>query len=239
MGQPPGSGLARTGVVLGGVAFVGSLLYFVYAYAGPFGRPAPASASAARATVINVLLFSAFTLHHSAFARGAAKRAIASLVSPAYERSVYVWASSALFFVVCRLWQPVPGALWTAPPAIQPLFLGVQLVGAFLAVRSAGRLDVLDLAGFRQALGPATASAPQLMRTGPYAFVRHPVYLGWLLLVWATPVMTGTRLVLAAVSTAYLVLAVPFEERDLRRLFGESYAGYARDVRWRIVPFVY
>lgn len=237
--EPRWSVLAQGSVLVGGVVFVVSLLYFAYAYLVIFGEAVDPAAPPARPVLINVALFSAFALHHSLFARARAKRRVESLVSPAYERSVYVWGSSLLFLAVCVLWQPVPGALWTAPAGLAPIVLAAELGGGVLSVVSARRLDVLDLAGLRQAAATAVAPAPTLVRTGPYGLVRHPVYLGWIILVWVTPVMTGTRLVFAAVSTLYLAVAVVFEERDLTRLFGSGYAEYQRQVRWRMLPFVY
>jgi protein-S-isoprenylcysteine O-methyltransferase Ste14 len=231
--------LARGSVFVGGGVFAVSLLYFGYVYLVRFGQPADAAAPGARAVLLNLALFGLFAVHHSVFARARARRRVADAVSPAYERSVYVWGSSLLFGAVCALWQPVPGVLWAAPASLGPLVLAVAGAGGVLAVVSARRLDVLDLAGLRQAAGPEAAPAPRLARRGPYALVRHPVYLGWVLFVWATPVMTGTRLVFAAVSTLYLAVAVWFEERDLVAQFGTSYVEYQRQVRWKMVPFVY
>jgi protein-S-isoprenylcysteine O-methyltransferase Ste14 len=230
---------AQGSVLVGGVVFVASLLYFTYAYLGRFGAAVDPATPPARPVLINVALFAAFALHHSLFARARAKRRVERLVSPAYERSVYVWGSSLLFGAVCVLWQPVPGALWTAPAGLAPILLAAELGGGVLSVVSARRLDVLDLAGLRQAAATSATPAPTLIRTGPYGLVRHPVYLGWIILVWVTPVMTGTRLVFAAVSTLYLAVAVLFEERDLEEIFGPGYADYRRQVRWRMVPFVY
>ena len=231
---------ARVCVVAGGLVFLVSLLYFAYSYLHRFGQAADPSAPVAPAVAIDLALFALFAAHHSVFARAGVKGWVNRLVSPAYERSVYVWTSSLLFLVVCALWQPVPGSLWVAPPGVPPLLSAAQVVGVILTVRSAGRIDIMELAGLRQATAPQTpASPPELVRSGPYAFVRHPVYLGWLLLVWPVAEMTGTRLVLAAASTVYLALAVRLEERDLGRVFGAEYAAYQRDVRWRMVPWVY
>jgi len=74
---------------------------------------------------------------------------------------------------------------------------------------------------------------------GPYRWVRHPLYLGWVLMVFGTSHMTRDRLTFAVVTTLYLVLAIPFEERSLRRSFGDDYVRYMRDVRWRMIPFIY
>jgi protein-S-isoprenylcysteine O-methyltransferase Ste14 len=226
-------------VLLGGAAFVASLLYFAYAYLSRFGNPVDPAAPILRPVLVNVALFTAFAAHHSTFARMSAKRRMAKLVSPAYERSVYVWGSSLLFGAVCVLWQPVPGAAWQVQGALVPFVLAVEVGGGLLSILAARRLDVLELAGLRQAAAEAPAPAPMLMRTGPYGIVRHPVYLGWLIFVWLTPALTGTRLVFAAVSTVYLAVAVVFEEKDLAQLFGPSYADYKREVRWKMVPFLY
>ena len=75
--------------------------------------------------------------------------------------------------------------------------------------------------------------------TGPYRWVRHPLYLGWVLMVFGAAHMTGDRLAFAAITTAYLVVAIPWEERSLRQSFGDEYARYMRDVRWRMIPFIY
>ena len=98
-------------------------------------------------------------------------------------------------------------------------------------------IDPLDLAGVRQATRTVRESALEV--SGPYHLVRHPIYLGWLLIVFGAPDMTWTRVEFALVSSAYLVLAVPFEERSLVATFGESYRAYQRSVRWRIVPGVW
>ena len=235
----PGSAVARTLAFGGGLAFLASLVYFLYSYVERFSSTLVASPDGAlRPALIDVGLLSAFALHHSAFARLGFKRQVERVVTPAGERSAYVWISSVLLVAVCVAWQPVPGALWTAVPDARPFFNGLQLFGIVVAVRSAGRLDVLELAGIRQLVGH-DRRPPELLRSGAYGLVRHPVYLGWLFLVWFAPVMTGTRLVFAAASTIYLIVAVPLEERDLVRAFGQAYEDYRRAVKWRMIPFVF
>ncbi len=119
------------------------------------------------------------------------------------------------------------------------MLIGVQTAGVLVTLFASRALDVLDLAGLRQAFGqpPARPDAP--LTSGLYALVRHPIYLGWFLMVWPAPRLTGTRLVFAAVTSLYLLAAIPAEERSLRRTFGEAYDRYARRVRWRVVPGVY
>jgi protein-S-isoprenylcysteine O-methyltransferase Ste14 len=225
--------------ILGGGVFVASLVFFAYTYLGPFGRIPPAGSSVWAAVIWDTTIFSVFALHHSIFARTGLKTRVAELLPPALERSSYVWIASTLFLIVCAVWQPVPGVIWQVSAPLSSVLVIVQIAAGVLAVMSARRLDVFELAGIRQVLGTKSPSPRGFDDSGPYALVRHPIYLGWWAFVWLTPVMTGTRLVFAIVSCAYLVLAVPFEERDLRRTFGQSYERYCERVRWRLLPFVY
>lgn len=229
---------AHAFALAGGLLFVVSLGYGVAAYLGRFGRLAPAGASLSAAWGVNLLLFSAFVAHHSLFARALVKTRVDAWVGPALERSVYVWVASAAFIVVCALWRPVPGEAWqvTGPGAIAMTI--VQMSGVVATYLGSRQLDVFRLAGIRQAFGASRAPG-RIQDTGMFALVRHPIYFGWILMVWPTPHMTGTRLAFAAISTAYLVLAIPVEERSLRREFGAAYDDYARRVRWRMLPLVY
>ena len=235
--RPSPIGLAF--VLAGGVVFVASLLGFVDFYLRRWSIVAIRGDGWAAPAAIDAGLFSAFALHHSLFARTGLREWVQARMSPRYERSFYVWISSLLFGAVYILWQPVPGALWTLTGPVATALTAVQIAGMLIAVGSARRLDVLDLAGVNQGFDRPTTRPAGLVSDGVYGLVRHPIYLGWLLIVWPAPVMTGTRLVFAAVSTAYLVAAVPFEERGLRRLFGSEYDAYERRVRWRMVPWVY
>jgi hypothetical protein len=225
--------------VVGGLVFIASLLYFVWSFAWRFGETTgPWSFSAAqRPIAIDIVLFSLFALHHSVFARYGLKAWIAARF-PDLERSLYVWIASLAFIAVCALWQPVPGLTWTAPTPLALAFSVVQAAAAVFTVASARGLGMLDLAGVRQTL-PGRPAAPGLYQRGPYSLVRHPIYLGWFFMVWLPPVMNGTRLLFAIVSCAYLVIAVPWEERELRRAFGDVYTRYEHRVRWRVLPLIY
>jgi hypothetical protein len=221
----------------GGLLFAAALLYFAVSYLWRF-EAAPAGSALLRPVLIDIALFSAFALHHSVFARAGLKAWVRRRVPPVLERSVYVWISSALFAAVCVWWQPVPGHLWQAEGVLRAMLLAGQVAAGVATLAAARRLDVFELAGVRQVVqGEAPARA--LDDTGPYSLVRHPIYLAWIALVWLAPAMTGTRLVFAAVSTGYLLAAIPFEERDLRRTFGDDYVAYSRKVRWRVLPYVF
>ena len=226
---------------IGAILFLASLAYFLFAYAVTFGETGAAGARLSP-ILINVLLFSAFALHHSAFARTGIKAAIGRRWSPAVERSLYTWVASLLFLVVCWAWRPVAGVLYEMRAPWHWIGYAAQLAGVVITIAASRRLDMLDLAGVRATLlarsGELARHVP-LQTAGLFALVRHPIYLGWLLFVFGAPRMTITRFVFACVSTAYLAAAIPLEERGLIGVFGDEYAQYQRRVRWRMLPGVY
>jgi protein-S-isoprenylcysteine O-methyltransferase Ste14 len=225
----------------GAAAFTASLVWFVYCYLVVFGRPAT-SASVVVPLTVNVLLFTVFALHHSLLARTRAKSIVRRLAPPELERSLYTWVASMLFAAVCFWWQPVPGTLYELPGPARVAGWLVQALGLILTVRASRALDVLDLAGIRaveRAQQPASVDPPSLNTRGLYGFVRHPLYFAWALFVFGTPAMTGTRAAFAFISTAYLMLAIPLEERGLVQTFGADYVRYRERVRYRMIPGLY
>ncbi len=225
----------------GATIFVASLLFYLYSYLVTFGRPAAGGAWIAPAA-FDLLLFSAFAFHHSLFARTAIRDAIRRAIPPRLERSSYTWVASVLFVVVCWLWRPVPGVVYRMEGLWWWLGAAVQSAGILFTYLGSSALDVFDLAGIRQLHAgrpPATTSPAPLKTSGAYRLVRHPIYLGWALFVFGTPTMTATRLIFAIISTAYLAIAIPWEERTLVEAFGAQYREYQRRVRWRMLPGVY
>jgi protein-S-isoprenylcysteine O-methyltransferase Ste14 len=224
----------------GGLLFVGALLYFAVCYVWRFDRPPVPDASRSVAIALDTLLFTVFALHHSVFARTGLKALVRAAVPPPLERSTYVWVASLLFVATCAWWQPVAGGLWRASGLAAVALRLLQLAAAGFTLVAARSIGVMELAGVAQVWPRfASTAAPALDHRGPYGLVRHPIYLAWLVLVWAAPTMNGTRVLFAALSTIYLVIAVPFEERDLARHFGAAYEAYRRQVRWRMIPGLY
>lgn len=214
-----------------------SLVHFLWRYFVTFGEPAPASAGV-EAIAINFALFTVFGMHHSALARTGAKAWTNRILGADLERTVYVWIASLLFLAVAGLWRPVSGVLWSLDGWPAWIVWSGQITGILMTAWSAGTLGVLELAGVRPSsklVGPAT----NLRTDGPYGIVRHPIYFAWLMLVWSVPVMNGTRLSFAVISTLYLVVAVRFEERSLVALFGPAYTRYQLKVRARMLPYIY
>ena len=93
-----------------------------------------------------------------------------------------------------------------------------------------------ELAGVRQ---PDRTKPVEFKADGPFGIVRHPIYLGWILMVFATPAMTTSQLLFAIVSTLYLIIAIPYEERSLVDAFGDKYRDYQRQMKWRLIPLVW
>ena len=217
---------------VGAILFFASLAYFLVTYLTTFGVAATGAASIPAVTW-NVALFTIFALHHSVFARTGIREWV-KRTFPDLERSIYVWVASTLFIAVCACWRPVPGVVWSVTgPAAWGLW-ALQAAGVLLTLHSARALDVRDLAGLR-----SVARHTAFKTSGPYGWVRHPIYSAWFLMVFPTPEMTGTRLVFAVVSCAYLLMAIPLEERTMRGSPDGGYDRYMKKVRWRLIPGVY
>jgi protein-S-isoprenylcysteine O-methyltransferase Ste14 len=229
--------LAWAGAALFGV----SLVFGAYSYAVRFDRLPPRLPPLA-SMALDAALFSLFALHHSLFARLGVKAAVARWAPPELERALYTWVASLLFLAVCVWWQPVDVTFYALSQPWRSAAYVVQLAGVIMTIRSSACLDVLDLAGVRQVQRARNGTPPghvPLKTNGVYGFVRHPLYFAWVLMVFAAPSMTGTRLVFAVLSTAYLAMAIPWEERTLVQVFGPEYEAYRRAVRWRMLPGIY
>lgn len=217
----------------GGALFVASLICWLSWYLWFLDQTVPATFDA-RALALDALLFTIFAAHHSILAREPARRALTFIPSHLL-RSVYVWTASALLIVVCAQWRPIGGTIYhlSGAPAIACAL--AQVAGVWLVAQSVSRIDALELAGIRA----ARKNDGGLQTSGPYRLVRHPLYLGWIVFVFAAPHMTADRLAFAAISSFYLLIAVPWEERSLRQSFGTVYEHYQASVRWRVIPYVY
>lgn len=238
--MPGSSALDRRATWLawaGGTLFVVSLTGCFVTFLWGMGGDPPPGAHALTSAVINAGLFTIFAGHHSLLARTGAKRWITTHLPPRLERSLYVWVASLLLIGVWLGWQELPGALYHHTGAAALVHWVVVLAGFGLTSAAARLIDPLELAGIRQATG--SAAPPEFKVTGTYHLVRHPIYLGWLLIVFGVPVMTWTRLEFSVVSSLYLILAIPFEERSLVETFGDTYRDYQRRVKWRIVPGIW
>jgi len=216
--------------VLGLVVFMASLALLAWWWLTAAGRGG--SGGGLSAAILDTCLFSAFALHHSVLARPWAKNQVRRVLHDDMVRTAYVWIGSLLLMAMCLFWQPVGRNVYDVEGAGAVLLHSLQLVGVAVGALAVRRISVRELAG----LAPP-GSVDELEYRGPYRLVRHPLYLGWVLVFFSTPHMTGDRLLFAFVSTVYLIIAMPLEEAGLRRQFGDRYLEYCRMVRWRLIPY--
>ncbi len=231
--------MSRTGIFAFGVlSYAVFLAVFVYAigFIGGFLTPtsldAAPHASFGRALIIDLALLSAFALQHSGMARPAFKRWWTGIVPEAVERSTYVLLSSLILVAFFVHWQPIGGIVWQlSRPSAR---IAVEMLYAFgwlLLLYSTFLIDHFDLFGLKQVwrrLDGKPYQPPRFHTPSLYRLVRHPLYIGWLIIFWAAPTMTGAHLLFALATTAYILIAIQLEERDLVAAFGERYVEYRR-----------
>lgn len=219
------------------LVFLATFLYalgFVGGFLVPTTLDGPARMPLLPALAIDLGLLALFALQHSVMARPAFKRRWIRWVSPQLERPIYVLASSLCLIAMFALWQPLGGEVWHlesplargAAWAVFGFGWGLVLVTTFL-------INHFDLFGLRQvwfALRDRTYVPLKFVQPGPYKLIRHPLYFGWFCAFWGTPTMTGAHLVFALTTTAYILVAIRFEERDLLAEHGAAYENYRRRV---------
>ncbi len=229
------------GVVCYG-AFFGTLLYAI-GFIGNFGVPKSIDSgpqgSTAAALLIDGALLALFALQHSIMARPWFKRAWNRIVPEPAERSTYVLFSSAALLFMFWKWQPIGGVIWNLSGGIgQTIMLGLYAAGLLIVLLATFMINHFDLFGLRQVtLYLMGRQYTHLEFRTPffYRYVRHPLYVGWLLAFWAAPVMTVAHLFFAVMTTAYILVAIRFEEADLVTAHGEKYRRYRKQVPM-IVP---
>jgi methanethiol S-methyltransferase len=188
----------------------------------------------AAAAVVNLALLLLFGVQHSVMARPGFKKIWTRIVPRSVERSTYVLISSLLLVLLYWAWQPMPQVVWAAAtPFGAALGWSVFGSGLVLVLVSTFLIDHFDLFGLKQVtlnLLKRRPAHPSFQVRYLYRYVRHPIYLGWILAFWGTPVMTVGHLMFAAVLTGYIVVAIRFEERDLVSFHGDHYRRYREEV---------
>jgi protein-S-isoprenylcysteine O-methyltransferase Ste14 len=193
------------------------------------------------ALLINAALLTLFALQHSVMARPAFKRWWTKIVPEPIERSTYVLFSSICLLLLFWYWQPLGGIIWNVESeSLQLLLKALCLVGFGIVLVSTFLINHFDLFGLRQVwlyfLGRKYESLP--FRTPFfYKYVRHPLYLGFLIAFWSTPTMTAAHLFFAIMTTGYILTAIQFEENDLVKHFGVKYQDYKRSAPM-LIPFL-
>lgn len=244
--QKPGKIARIAAFVYGVICYAIFFFTFLYAlgFVDNFGVPKSIDSAPiiplGQALLVNLGLLSLFGLQHSAMARPAFKRWWTTFVPQPLERSTYVLFSSLCLITLFYFWQPLGVTIWTVEnPVFRNLLYAAFGFGWLLVLVTTFLINHFDLFGLRQVylyLHGKDYTPLQFVTPGPYQYVRHPLYVGWLFAFWSTPNMTVAHLVFAIVTTVYILVAIQLEERDLVEAHGQAYADYRRRVPM-LIPF--
>jgi protein-S-isoprenylcysteine O-methyltransferase Ste14 len=192
------------------------------------------------ALLTDLLLIAIFAIPHSLMARKGFKRWWTRIVPEPIERSTYVLTAAVLFLALFWFWEPITQRVWhVEAPALRSTLFVVYFMGWGIVLLSTFLIDHFNLFGLAQVFGrwrERKAKDPEFQTPSLYKLVRHPLYFGLLLAFWATPDMTTGHLVFAIANTAYILIGIMFEERDLVSFYGDDYRDYRRRVPM-VLPF--
>jgi len=209
------------------IAFVGNIIV-------PKSVDTGLAAPLTEALIVDTLLLSLFAIQHSVMARQWFKRAWTKIVPKPVERSTYVLLASLVLLLLFWQWHPMTTVIWDVQNPVGRIFLQALFwIGWGQVFISTALVDHLGLFGLRQVhryLKRQPEEAPPFKTPGLYKVVRHPLYLGFIIAFWSTPHMTLGHLFFAAVCTAYILVAIQFEERDLLSYYGDTYRQYRKEV---------
>jgi protein-S-isoprenylcysteine O-methyltransferase Ste14 len=209
-------------------------LCFVEGFVVPKTIDSGTPAALMESLIVNLALLAVFALQHSIMARPGFKQWWTQFVPKPVERSTYVLFASLALALICWQWRPMPTMLWsTTDPYLAKVLIGVSLFGFLVVLTSSYLINHFELFGLQQVydnLSGREAAAPVFRTPFFYKFVRHPIYLGFVIAFWATPNMTVGHLLFAVGTTGYIVIGFMLEERDLVDMFGDDYRRYRERV---------
>ncbi|MGH6673489.1 MAG: methanethiol S-methyltransferase [Xanthobacteraceae bacterium] len=192
------------------------------------------------AVIIDLALMSLFALQHSVMARKQFKRWWTQFLPASVERTTYVLLASLALALLLWQWRPIPAAVWhVANPRAAMIITVLSFLGWLIVLTSTFLINHFELFGLHQVannLSGRPMPAPRFREPMYYRFVRHPIYLGFIVAFWAAPTMTAGHLLFAAVTTAYILVGIQLEEHDLVEAFGDQYRAYRSRVSM-LVPW--
>lgn len=191
------------------------------------------------ALLINGFWIALFSVQHTVMARPGFKEKFTKFVPEPIERSTYVLISSLILIGLFAYWRPIGGVVWQLEGTGASIMLALNVLGWVILFASTFIINHFDLFGLKQVydnMMDKTADEPSFQVSFLYRIVRHPLMVGWIMIFFATPVMTLGHLLFAVGLTAYIMIALVYEERDLVALFGDKYAAYQKVVP-KIIPF--
>jgi len=198
--------------------------------------------SVAEALIVNFLLMTLFAVQHSLMARKQFKQWWTQYVPKPVERSTYVLFASLTLILLFWQWRPMPEILWHIEESEMTMTItAVSFVGWLMVLSSTFLINHFELFGLHQVANNLTgleSPAPRFRTPLYYKFVRHPIYLGFVIAFWAAPTMSAGHLLFAAVTTAYIFVGIFLEERDLVEMFGDEYRRYKQRVSM-LLPWRY
>ena len=222
------------------VAYVVFFVTFLYAIGFVEGLVVPktidsgSTGPTAQALIVNLVLMSIFAIQHSVMARPQFKRWWTKFVPPSVERATYVLLASLALALLLWQWQPMPEPVWQITDArIAITMTCLSFTGWLIVLTSTFLINHFELFGLHQVANNLVGRempGPRFRTPLFYHFVRHPIYLGFIIAFWAAPIMTVGHLLFAAVTTAYIFVGIWLEERDLIDLFGDEYRRYRERV---------
>ncbi|MEP5593751.1 MAG: NnrU family protein, partial [Flavobacteriaceae bacterium] len=189
----------------------------------------------------NLVLIALFGIQHSVMARPWFKDYFSNYFPKALGRSTFTLVSGLLLFFLVIQWQPMGGLLWdvSSNRMAYHIMYALFFIGWSILFISTFLINHFDLFGLRQVYCEVFKKSYKPLNfkvIGLYKYVRHPLYFGGMLGLWATPVMTITHLVFAIGLSAYFIIGTVFEENDLRKEFGDSYKHYT-SITPKYIPF--
>jgi protein-S-isoprenylcysteine O-methyltransferase Ste14 len=215
-------------------------LCFVENFVVPKTIDSGAAGPVTEAVIVNLVLMSLFAIQHSVMARRQFKEWWTKFVPKPVERSTYVLFATLALALLCWQWRPMPAVIWRVDnPSIANALVGFSLAGWLIVLTSTFLINHFELFGLHQVANNLTGRempAPRFRAPLFYRLVRHPIYLGFIIAFWAAPVMTAGHLLFAAVTSAYIIVGILLEERDLVAVFGDDYRRYREQVSM-LVPW--